>query len=68
MRADAEALDALRGLEVELLLADGAHVSGIASGFGADGALLLDTPDGVVEHRSGLVARVHGGSLRESAA
>ena len=68
MRADAEALDALRGLELELALADGETVSGIARGFGADGALVLETPDGVVEHRSGLVARVHGGALRESSA
>jgi BirA family biotin operon repressor/biotin-[acetyl-CoA-carboxylase] ligase len=67
VRADADALDALRGLEVELVLADGTRASGIASGFGADGALLLQTPAGVVEHRSGQVARVHGASLRESA-
>jgi BirA family biotin operon repressor/biotin-[acetyl-CoA-carboxylase] ligase len=68
VRADAEALDALRGLELELALAGGETVSGIARGFAADGALLLETPEGVVEHRSGLVARVHGGSLRQSSA
>jgi BirA family transcriptional regulator, biotin operon repressor / biotin---[acetyl-CoA-carboxylase] ligase len=66
VRRDAEALDALRGLELELALAGGTTVSGIARGFAADGALILDTPDGDVEHRSGLVVRVHGGSLRES--
>jgi BirA family biotin operon repressor/biotin-[acetyl-CoA-carboxylase] ligase len=66
VRGDADALDALRGLEVELTFPGGASVSGTARGFGSDGALLLETPDGVHEHRSGLVARVRGGSLRES--
>jgi BirA family biotin operon repressor/biotin-[acetyl-CoA-carboxylase] ligase len=66
VRGDADALDALRGLEVELTFPGGAPVQGTARGFGSDGALLLETPDGVHEHRSGLVARVRGGSLRES--
>jgi BirA family transcriptional regulator, biotin operon repressor / biotin---[acetyl-CoA-carboxylase] ligase len=65
VRSEAEALDALRGLELELAFADGGAVSGIARGFGADGALVLETRDGLREHRSGLVARVHG-ALRQS--
>jgi BirA family biotin operon repressor/biotin-[acetyl-CoA-carboxylase] ligase len=66
VRADAEALDALRGLELELAFADGGSASGIARGFATDGALVLETAAGREEHRSGLVARVHGGALRES--
>jgi BirA family transcriptional regulator, biotin operon repressor / biotin---[acetyl-CoA-carboxylase] ligase len=68
VRGDAEALDALRGLELELALAGGETARGIARGFADDGALVLDTPDGPRQHRSGLVARVHGGSLRQSPA
>jgi hypothetical protein len=66
VRADAEALDALRGLELELAFADGGLASGIARGFAADGALVLESAAGLEEYRSGLVARVHGGALRES--
>ena len=43
---DADELDALRGLEVELLLAGGGSARGIVRGFAADGALVLDTPQG----------------------
>lgn len=68
VRPQLDELDALRGLRLELELAGGQTVVGIARGFGADGALLLETPDGIREHRSGLVARVHGGTLRESPA
>jgi BirA family transcriptional regulator, biotin operon repressor / biotin---[acetyl-CoA-carboxylase] ligase len=68
VRGDAEALDALHGLELELALAGGETARGIARGFADDGALVLDTPDGPRQHRSGLVARVHGGSLRQSPA
>lgn len=66
VRAEADALDALRGQELELAFAEGRSVSGIARGFGADGALLLETADGLHEHRSGLVSRVRGGALRQS--
>ena len=68
VRDAAEALDALRGLELELALAGGETAKGVACGFAADGALVLDTAEGRVEHRAGLVARVHGGSLRQSPA
>ncbi len=68
VREDAESLDALRGLELELVLAGGEAARGIARGFADDGALVLDTPEGPREHRAGLVARVHGGSLRQSPA
>jgi BirA family biotin operon repressor/biotin-[acetyl-CoA-carboxylase] ligase len=68
VREDAESLDALRGLELELVLAGGKTARGIARGFADDGALVLDTPEGPREHRAGLVARVHGGSLRQSPA
>jgi BirA family biotin operon repressor/biotin-[acetyl-CoA-carboxylase] ligase len=68
VRGDAEALDALRGLELELALAGGEITSGVARGFADDGALVLETPDGNHEHRSGVVARVHGGALRQSPA
>jgi BirA family biotin operon repressor/biotin-[acetyl-CoA-carboxylase] ligase len=68
LRADADALDALRGLELELELADGTAVAGVGRGFAADGALIIETPGGDVAHRSGVVARVHGGSLREATA
>ncbi|MDX6569212.1 MAG: BirA family transcriptional regulator [Gaiellales bacterium] len=68
VREDAESLDALRGLELELVLAGGETARGIARGFADDGALVLDTPEGPREHRAGLVARVHGGSLRQSPA
>jgi BirA family biotin operon repressor/biotin-[acetyl-CoA-carboxylase] ligase len=67
VRAEAEALDALRGLELELALAGDERVSGIARGFATDGALVLETSHGLVEQRSGQVVRVHGGALRESA-
>jgi BirA family transcriptional regulator, biotin operon repressor / biotin---[acetyl-CoA-carboxylase] ligase len=66
LRADADRLDALRGREVELVLAGQESVRGLASGFAADGALVLETPEGRVEHRSGHVARVHGAALRQS--
>jgi BirA family biotin operon repressor/biotin-[acetyl-CoA-carboxylase] ligase len=66
LRDDARALDALRGREIELALADGSTVSGLVRGFGDDGALVLETPDGIVAHRSGLVARLHGGALPQS--
>jgi BirA family biotin operon repressor/biotin-[acetyl-CoA-carboxylase] ligase len=68
VRSDAEELDALRGLELELALAGGETARGVARGFADDGALVLDTPDGPRQHRSGIVARVHGGSLRQSPA
>jgi BirA family biotin operon repressor/biotin-[acetyl-CoA-carboxylase] ligase len=67
VRAEAEALDALAGLQLELALTGDERVSGIARGFAADGALLLETSEGIVEQRSGQVVRVHGGTLRESA-
>jgi BirA family transcriptional regulator, biotin operon repressor / biotin---[acetyl-CoA-carboxylase] ligase len=66
VRGEADELDALRGLELELAFPGGASVSGIARSFAKDGVLLLETPDGVHEHRSGLVARVRGGALRQS--
>jgi BirA family transcriptional regulator, biotin operon repressor / biotin---[acetyl-CoA-carboxylase] ligase len=66
LQDEAAELDALRGLEIELALADGSTVSGLVRGFGADGALVLETGDGIVAHRSGLVARVHGGALPQS--
>jgi BirA family biotin operon repressor/biotin-[acetyl-CoA-carboxylase] ligase len=66
LREDVAALDALCDHELELTLGDGTTVTGAARGFAADGALLLETPDGVHAHRSGLVARVHGGALRQS--
>jgi biotin-(acetyl-CoA carboxylase) ligase len=66
LRGDADELDALRGLEVELLLSGGGSASGTVRGFAADGALVLDTPKGPVEHRSGQVVRVHGAALRQS--
>jgi BirA family transcriptional regulator, biotin operon repressor / biotin---[acetyl-CoA-carboxylase] ligase len=66
LQDEARELDALRGREIELALADGSTVSGIVRGFGADGALELETPGGTVAHRSGLVARVHGGALPQS--
>jgi BirA family biotin operon repressor/biotin-[acetyl-CoA-carboxylase] ligase len=66
LRDDARALDALRGSEIELALADGSTVSGLVRGFGDDGALVLETGEGIVAHRSGLVARVHGGALPQS--
>ena len=66
VRADAEALDALRGLELELALAGGESARGSPAASRTTAALVLETPDGLQEHRSGLVARVHGGSLRES--
>jgi BirA family biotin operon repressor/biotin-[acetyl-CoA-carboxylase] ligase len=68
VRGDAEELDALRGLELELALAGGETARGVARGFADDGALVLDTPDGARQHRSGIVARVRGGSLRQSPA
>jgi BirA family transcriptional regulator, biotin operon repressor / biotin---[acetyl-CoA-carboxylase] ligase len=68
VREDAEGLDALRGLELELALTGGETARGIACGFADDGALVLDTPAGRVEHRAGIVTRVHGGSLRQSPA
>jgi BirA family biotin operon repressor/biotin-[acetyl-CoA-carboxylase] ligase len=66
LRAEADELDALCGLEVELVLAGGGAARGTVRGFAADGALVLDTPEGLVEHRSGHVARVHGPALRQS--
>ena len=60
VRGDAEELDALRGLELELALTGGETVSGTARGFADDGALVLDTADGQQQHRSGVVARVRG--------
>jgi BirA family biotin operon repressor/biotin-[acetyl-CoA-carboxylase] ligase len=68
LRADADGLDALGGRGLELELADGTSVAGVGRGFADDGALLLETPAGIVAHRSGLVARVHGGSLPQSPA
>jgi BirA family transcriptional regulator, biotin operon repressor / biotin---[acetyl-CoA-carboxylase] ligase len=66
LRADADELDALRDHEVELVLAGESSIRGLARGFAADGALVLETPEGRVEHRSGHVARVHGAALRQS--
>jgi BirA family biotin operon repressor/biotin-[acetyl-CoA-carboxylase] ligase len=66
VRDEAAALDALWGLELELALADGSTVTGRGHGFAADGALVLETAEGLVEHRSGVVARVHGRPLRQS--
>jgi BirA family transcriptional regulator, biotin operon repressor / biotin---[acetyl-CoA-carboxylase] ligase len=66
VRADADELDALHGLELELQLAGGGSARGIARGFAEDGALVLETPEGRVEHRSGVVARVHSTALRQS--
>ena len=63
---DVSALDAMRGRELELSLADGSTVTGRSAGFGPDGALLLETAAGTRAHRSGVVLRVHGGTLRES--
>jgi biotin-(acetyl-CoA carboxylase) ligase len=67
VQSDVSAIDALDGSELELLLADGTTASGVARGVGPDGSLVLETAEGRREHRSGLVARVHGGALRESA-
>jgi BirA family biotin operon repressor/biotin-[acetyl-CoA-carboxylase] ligase len=63
---EAAALDALRDRELELVLSVGETVTGIGRGFASDGALLLETRDGIQAHRSGLVARVHDGTLRQS--
>jgi BirA family transcriptional regulator, biotin operon repressor / biotin---[acetyl-CoA-carboxylase] ligase len=66
LRDEVSALDAMRGLELELSLADGSTVTGRSAGFGPDGALVLETPTGMRAHRSGVVVRVHGGALRQS--
>jgi BirA family transcriptional regulator, biotin operon repressor / biotin---[acetyl-CoA-carboxylase] ligase len=66
IRDEARELDALRGLVVELTLADGSAASGLVLGFGPDGALELETPGGTAAHRSGVVARVRGGALPQS--
>ncbi len=66
MRDDALGLDALRGRELELALADGTSDSGLARGFGPEGSLALETPTGIGHHRSGVVARVRGGALPQS--
>ena len=68
LRDDLDAVDALRDVELDLELAGGETVHGVARGYGEDGSLVLETSEGVREHRSGLVARVHGGTLRESPA
>jgi BirA family biotin operon repressor/biotin-[acetyl-CoA-carboxylase] ligase len=66
VREEAAELDSLWGLEVELALADGSAVRGIGRGFARDGALVLETAQGLVEHRSGVVARLHDAALRQS--
>jgi BirA family biotin operon repressor/biotin-[acetyl-CoA-carboxylase] ligase len=66
LRDEAGALDALAGQELELALADGTSVRGIARGFGPDGSLALETPAGIRYHRSGVVARLRGSVLPQS--
>jgi BirA family biotin operon repressor/biotin-[acetyl-CoA-carboxylase] ligase len=66
LRDDAASLDALAGHELELALAHGGSVRGIARGFGPDGSLELETAAGIAYHRSGVVARVHSAVLPQS--
>jgi BirA family biotin operon repressor/biotin-[acetyl-CoA-carboxylase] ligase len=68
VREDAAALDALADRELELALAGGDSVRGIARGFGPDGSLALEHATGIAHHRSGVVARVRGAVLPQSSA
>jgi BirA family biotin operon repressor/biotin-[acetyl-CoA-carboxylase] ligase len=56
--ARARPLDALAGSEVELRLAGGEVVHGIAAGIAPDGCLLVRAPGGVVPYASGEVVRL----------
>jgi BirA family biotin operon repressor/biotin-[acetyl-CoA-carboxylase] ligase len=61
LRVEWQQLHAHQNMPVQLMLADGQTVTGVARGVADDGALLLETVSGVGRHHSGEVSLRAGG-------
>lgn len=61
LRAEWQRLHAHQNMPVQLMLADGQTVAGVARGVADDGALMLETVSGVGRHHSGEVSLREGG-------
>ena len=62
LRVEWQQLHAHQNMPVQLMLADGRTVTGVARGVADDGALLLETGGGVGRHHSGEVSLRAGGA------
>ena len=56
LRAEWQSLHARQDQPVQLLLPDGKTIDGIARGVAEDGALLLESANGISRHHSGEVS------------